>query len=123
MTKTVFFDSQASHYLPEELVFRAQQLLNVETVNDAYNDLLIEEEDYETLQNSIDSFDNFDNIGLAWRLEQHGLLEFRRLVAHLYKTNSSWEDRYLSQSTISCTRTLLSPPPPPLQLRSALLLR
>ncbi|KAG2056844.1 clathrin heavy chain 1 [Suillus hirtellus] len=70
----------------------AVQHLNIETVNDAYNDLLIEEEDYKTLRDSIDSFDNFDNIGLARRLEQHGLLEFRRLAAHLYKKNSRWEE-------------------------------
>jgi clathrin heavy chain len=59
--------------------------MNVEAVNDAYNDLLIEEEDYKTLRDSIDSFDNFNNIGLAQRLERHELLEFRRLAAHLYK--------------------------------------
>jgi hypothetical protein len=57
-------------------------------VNDAYNDLLIEEEDYKTLRDSIDSFDNFDNTGLARRLEKHELLEFRRLAAHLYKVCS-----------------------------------
>lgn len=59
--------------------------LNIAAVNDAYNDLLIEEEDYKTLRDSIDSFDNFDNINLARRLEKHELLEFRRLAAHLYK--------------------------------------
>ena len=57
-------------------------------MNDAYNDLLIEEEDYKTLRDSIDSFDNFDNTGLARRLEKHELLEFRRLAAHLYKVRS-----------------------------------
>jgi len=56
-------------------------------VNDAYNDLLIEEEDYKTLRDSIDSFDNFDNVALARRLEQHDLLEFRRIAAHLYKVH------------------------------------
>lgn len=46
---------------------------------------MIEEEDYKTLRDSIDSFDNFNNISLAKRLERHELLEFRRLAAHLYK--------------------------------------
>ena len=63
----------------------AVQQHNIEAVNDAYNDLLIEEEDYKTLRDSIDSFDNFDNIKLAGRLQKHDLLEFRRLAAHLYK--------------------------------------
>lgn len=61
------------------------QHLNIEAVNDAYNDLLIEEEDFKTLRDSIDSFDNFNNVNLASRLEKHELLEFRRLAAHLYK--------------------------------------
>ncbi|KZT09895.1 clathrin heavy chain 1 [Laetiporus sulphureus 93-53] len=70
----------------------AVQHLNIEAVNDAYNDLLIEEEDYKTLRDSIDSFDNFNNVALAQRLEKHELLEFRRLAAHLYKKNSRWEE-------------------------------
>ena len=41
--------------------------------------------DYKTLRDSIDSFDNFNNIRLAQELEKHELLEFRRLSAHLYK--------------------------------------
>jgi clathrin heavy chain len=69
--------------------------LNIEAVNDAYNDLLIEEEDYRTLRDSIDSFDNFNNIGLAQRLQGHVLLEFRRLAAHLYKVSCSGFDGFV----------------------------
>lgn len=69
----------------------AVQPKNVEAVNNAYNELLIEEEDYKTLRDSIDSFDNFDNIALAQKLEKHELLEFRRIAAHLYKKNKRWE--------------------------------
>ena len=54
--------------------------------------MLIEEEDYKTLRDSIDSFDNFNNLQLAKRLEKHELLEFRRLAAHLYKKNGKWEE-------------------------------
>ena len=53
---------------------------------------MIEEEDYNTLRDSIDSFDNFNNIALAQLLEKHALLEFRRLAAHLYKKNTKWDD-------------------------------
>ncbi|KAJ6625007.1 clathrin heavy chain 1 [Mycena sp. CBHHK59/15] len=70
----------------------AVQNLNLEDVNDAYNDLLMEEEDYKTLRDSIDNFDNFNNIGLAQRLQASPLLEFRRLAAHLYKKNSRWDE-------------------------------
>ncbi|KAH9852080.1 clathrin heavy chain [Lenzites betulinus] len=70
----------------------AVQHFNIEAVNDAYNNLLIEEEDYKTLRDSIDSFDNFNNMKLARDLEKHELLEFRRLAAHLYKKNKKWEE-------------------------------
>jgi clathrin heavy chain len=63
------------------------QSLNNKAINEAMNQLFIEEEDYEALRISIDSFNNFDNIALAQHLEKHELLEFRRLAAHLYKVN------------------------------------
>jgi clathrin heavy chain len=63
----------------------AVQTLNNKAVNEAMNQLFIEEEDYEALRISIDSFNNFDNIALAQQLEKHELLEFRRLAVHLYK--------------------------------------
>ncbi|POY74006.1 hypothetical protein BMF94_2817 [Rhodotorula taiwanensis] len=64
---------------------------NIPAVNEAFNDLLIEEEDYKTLRDSIDTNDAFDSMGLAGRLEKHDLLEFRRLAAHLYTKNSKWD--------------------------------
>lgn len=68
----------------------AVQEVNNPAINNAYNDLLIEEEDYKLLRDSIDHCDNFDNIALAQRLEKHDLLEFRRIAAHLYKRNRRW---------------------------------
>ena len=54
------------------------------------NELLIEEEDYAGLRESITTFDNYDQIGLATRLERHELMEFRRIAAHIYKSNLRW---------------------------------
>ncbi|KAJ2898596.1 Clathrin heavy chain, partial [Coemansia aciculifera] len=68
----------------------ASQATNNKAVNEAYNDLLIEEEDFVGLRNSIDNHDNFDGIGLAQRLEKHDLLEFRRIAAHLYNQAKRW---------------------------------
>ena len=51
---------------------------NIPAVNESYNELLIEDEDYKTLRDSTDSQDAFDSLGLAARLEKHDLLEFRR---------------------------------------------
>lgn len=56
----------------------AVQKNNIPAVNEAFNDLLIEEEDYKTLRDSIDTNDAFDSAALAARLEKHELLEFRR---------------------------------------------
>lgn len=66
------------------------------------NNLLIEEEDHQGLRASIEAFDNFDNIGLAQKLEKHELLEFRRIAAYLYKGNNRWK-----QSVELCKRDKL----------------
>lgn len=61
------------------------QQANNKAVNSAYNDLLVEEEDYISLRDSIMNFENFDSVDLATRLEKHEHLEFRRIAAYLYK--------------------------------------
>ncbi|CAO3564591.1 unnamed protein product [Mortierella alpina] len=66
------------------------QSVNNLAVNSAYHDLLIEEEDFDRLRKSLDTYSNFDNIALANRLEGHELLEFRRIAAHLFKRNKKW---------------------------------
>lgn len=86
---------------------------NLPAVNEAYNELLIEEEDHQSLRDSVDANDAFDSADLAARLEKHELLEFRRrasscprsdplrnsltdvnidlaVAAHLYAKNSKW---------------------------------
>ena len=71
-------------------------LLNVQTqnkraVNDAINDLLIEEEDYKQLRDSVDNFDNYEAVALAQRLEKHGLVFFRQIAANIYRKNKRWD--------------------------------
>ncbi|KAH8420249.1 hypothetical protein KR009_007996 [Drosophila setifemur] len=81
-----------SGYLPlVKPYLRSVQSLNNKAINEALNALLIEEEDYQGLRNSIDGFDNFDNIALAQKLEKHELTEFRRIAAYLYKGNNRWK--------------------------------
>ena len=70
---------------------RSVQKNNNKAINEALNNLLIEEEDYQSLRTSIDTNDNFDNISLAQRLEKHELIEFRRIAAYLYKGNNRWK--------------------------------
>lgn len=71
-------------------------LLNVQSqnkriVNEAVNDLLIEEEDYKTLRDSVQNHDNYDAVGLASRLEKHDLIFFRQIAANIYRQNKRWE--------------------------------
>ena len=70
---------------------RSVQNINNKAINEALNNLLTEEEDYQGLRNSIDAYDNFDNISLALKLEKHELIEFRRIAAYLYKGNNRWK--------------------------------
>lgn len=63
---------------------------NLAAVNEAVNELLVEEEDWEGLRDSTSTYDNFDQLALAGRLEKHELMEFRRIAAALYKRNLKW---------------------------------
>ncbi|KAK4465567.1 putative clathrin heavy chain [Cladorrhinum samala] len=67
------------------------QSQNKRTVNDAINDLLIEEEDYKTLRDSVENYDNYDAVDLASRLEKHDLVFFRQIAANIYRKNKRWE--------------------------------
>ncbi|KAK3718293.1 Clathrin heavy chain [Vermiconidia calcicola] len=71
-------------------------LLNVQSqnkraVNDAINDLLIEEEDYKQLRDSVQNFDNYEAVALAQRLEKHDLVFFRQIAASIYRKNKRWD--------------------------------
>jgi len=69
---------------------KSVQKLNVSPVNEALNELNVEDEDYEALRKSIDSFKNFNMIALASNLATHELLEFRRISAYVYRCNKKW---------------------------------
>lgn len=67
------------------------QSQNKREVNNALNDLLIEEEDYKTLRDSVNNYDNYDAMDLAQRLERHDLVFFRQIAANIYRKNKRWE--------------------------------
>jgi len=64
---------------------------NLSPVNEALNELYIEDEDYEALRKSIDDYKNFNMIELASKLSTHELLEFRRISAYVYRCNKKWK--------------------------------
>ena len=71
-------------------------LLNVQTqnkraVNKAIHDILIEEEDYKVLRDSVENYDNYDPVDLASRLEKHELVFFRQIAASVYRKNRRWD--------------------------------
>ncbi|CAF1631747.1 unnamed protein product, partial [Didymodactylos carnosus] len=70
---------------------RSVQNISNKAINEALNNLLIEEEDYQGLRSLIGAYDNFDNGSLAQRLEKHELIELRRVEAYLYKGNNRWK--------------------------------
>jgi len=69
---------------------KSVQKNNLSPVNEALNELYIEDEDYEALRSSIDSFNNFNMMALAIKLSTHELLEFRRISAYVYRCNKKW---------------------------------
>lgn len=90
-TRCVAFFSKLGHIALVKPYLRSVQNHNNKAINEALNNLLIEEEDYQGLRASIDAFNNFDNIALAQKMEKHELIEFRRIAAYLYKGNNRWK--------------------------------
>ncbi|GMS88450.1 hypothetical protein PENTCL1PPCAC_10625, partial [Pristionchus entomophagus] len=90
-SRTVHFFSKQKHLPLVKPYLKAVQSQNNAAINEALNNLLIEEEDHAGLRSSIDAHDNFDNIALATQLENHQLVEFRRIAAYLFKGNNRWK--------------------------------
>ncbi|CAN1748695.1 Clathrin heavy chain 1 [Linum perenne] len=82
---------KAGHLLLVKPYMVAVQSNNVAAVNEALNQIYVEEEDYDRLRESIDLHDNFDQIGLAQKIEKHELLEMRRVAAYIYKKAGRWK--------------------------------
>jgi clathrin heavy chain len=64
---------------------------NIAAVNDAINELYVESEQYEEMRQSIEDFDNFDQIALAQKMEKHELAEMRRIASLVYKKNKRFK--------------------------------
>jgi len=74
-----------------------QKDADVREVNEALNELLVEEYDYVELRHSIELRQTFDQAALAQKLEHHECLEFRRISATLFAQNK----RYLEAIELS----------------------
>merc|ERR1712151_88905 len=79
-------------HLPLILPYLKQvQQHNIAAVNEAINEIYTEGEQYEELRQSIEDFENFDQIALAQRLEKHELVEMRRIASLVYKKNKRFK--------------------------------
>ncbi|CAL9051558.1 unnamed protein product [Musa banksii] len=90
-TRVVDIMRKAGHLHLVKPYMVAVQSNNVAAVNEALNEVYVEEEDYDRLRESVDTHDNFDQIGLAQRIEKHELLEMRRIAAYIYKKAGRWK--------------------------------
>lgn len=89
-SRVVALMRQANHLPLIKPYLQAVQNTNLVAVNDAVNELCLEEEDFDSLRTSIDTYDNFDQMSLANKCEKHELLEFRRIAGFLYQKNHKW---------------------------------
>merc|ERR1712217_219958 len=84
--------ARKGNFLPLILPYlKSVQVHNISAVNDAINELYTEAEQYDDLKQSVEEFDNFDQIALAQSLEKHSLLEMRRIAAIVYKKNKRYK--------------------------------
>lgn len=67
------------------------QSSNQAAVNDALNELFVEEGNFRDLRVSIETYHEFDWQKLASSTENHAQLEFRRIAATLYRLNGKYE--------------------------------
>ncbi|GAU27686.1 hypothetical protein TSUD_126320 [Trifolium subterraneum] len=90
-TRVVDIMRKAGHLKLIKPYMIAVQSNNVTAVNEALNEIYVEEEDYDRLRESTDLHDSFDQIGLAQKIEKHELLEMRRVAAYIYKKAGRWK--------------------------------
>jgi clathrin heavy chain len=64
---------------------------NLPAVNEAVNEIYADGEMYDELRQSIDEYENFDQLALASKLEKHELVEMRRIATLVYKKNKRFK--------------------------------
>ena len=91
LSKCVAVMRKAGHLTLIEPFLKSVQNQNVSSVNEALNEIYVENEDYEGLRSSITEYDNFESLSLAQQIENHELLEFRRIAAIIYRKNTKFD--------------------------------
>ena len=90
LTKCVQVMKRTGHIALITPFLKSVQSQNISAVNEALNQIYLENEDYESLRASIKEYDSFESLKLAQDLERHELLECRRIAALLYRKNKKF---------------------------------
>lgn len=68
----------------------AAQERNAKKVNESINEMYIEEDDFDALRHSVETYSNFDADELSARLEKMELMEFRNIALLLHRRNKQF---------------------------------
>lgn len=85
LQKTVQVIKKTGHIALIQPFLQSVQNQNNSAVNEALNEVYLEKEDYEALRESIKDYDCFESLQLANDLENHNLVECRRISALLFR--------------------------------------
>lgn len=91
LTKAVTVMRRTGHLALITPFLRSVQNQNVSAVNEALNEIHVENDDHESLFASIKEYDSFESLNLAGKTESHELLEFRRIAALIYRKNKKYQ--------------------------------
>jgi len=90
LTKCVQVMRRTGHIAIIAPFLKSVQSQNISAVNEALNEIYLENEDFDALRTSIKEYDSFESIQLAGGLESHELLDCRRIAALLYRKNKKF---------------------------------
>lgn len=90
LTKVVQTMKRTGHIALITSFLESVQGQNISAVNEALNEIYLENQDFEKLRQSIKEYDSFESVDLASGLENHELLECRRIAALLYRKNKKY---------------------------------
>jgi len=91
LTKTVQIMKRTGHIALIAGFLESVQPQNIRAVNEALNEIYLENQDFEKLRISIKTYDSFESLDLASGLESHELLECRRIASLLYRKNKKYQ--------------------------------
>jgi len=91
LTKSVQVMKRTGHVALIAPFLKSVQSQNISAVNECLNEIYLENEDFESLRNSIKEYDSFESLNLAGDLESHELLDGRRIAALLYRKGKKFQ--------------------------------